>query len=198
MRARRTAGAMTAMCQLSCSSRTSWRATNSIGRQQLSPRLRQAFDGDAGIELLGVAKLQTPAEVRAGGAATGADGADHLPLLQRIAGAHVDAAHVQVHRDEALAVIDEHKAALVMHVGFSKRNDAGGWRADRRAGGNGDVVAEVRRRWRTVQDALIAPAAGDRAAFDRANKAIEEALDVGVALEGRLLQCTFALDAREH
>jgi hypothetical protein len=93
-------------------------------------------------------------------------------------------------------VADE--AAFVVHVGLGQGDDARGRRADRRAFGCCDVVAEMRRRGHAVEDALVAPAARDAPAFDGNDEAVEEAGDLGEAVPAFALQRRFAADAFEH
>ena len=49
------------------------------------------------------------------------DRADDLALRDRIARAHIQPAHMEIHGDEALAVIDEHESALEIKIGLGQR-----------------------------------------------------------------------------
>ena len=74
--------------------------------------------------------VEAPAEVRAGGAAGFADGADGVAFGHAVADFHVEARHVQIAGRDAAAVVEDDRAAGEIEIVFGHRDD----RADRARG----------------------------------------------------------------
>src|SRR5690348_9071475 len=104
---------------------------------------------------------QPPVQIRTGGAAGGAERADDLTLRHAIAGADGDILQMDVKGRQAVAVIDDDGAAGKIEAGFGKGDGTRGGGLDRRAGGRGDVDAEMRLSRLTVEKGLAAVNAGD-------------------------------------
>src|SRR3569623_846409 len=97
-----------------------------------------------------------------GGAAGLADRADERAALELLAGFHVDAAQMAVHRHQTLAVIDEHGVAIEEVI--ARRDHAARCRrAHRTARGRGNVEASVRIARQAVEDAPQPEWAAERA-----------------------------------
>src|SRR5215468_1613958 len=77
-------------------------------------------------------------EVRAGGAARLADGADRVPLTDLAADVGIDGGEVAVDRLQVEAVIDHHHVAVAVHPA-GEHHGARAGRGDRRAGAGADV-----------------------------------------------------------
>ena len=96
-----------------------------------------------------------------------------------------------------MAVVDEHRAAGVVHVVIGDRDHAVGGRPDRRALGSGDIDAVVRPARLAVEHPLAAEHPGDRA-LDRPDEAALEqrlgAVDRARLGDARVL----GADARQH
>src|SRR5690606_38628431 len=108
-----------------------------------------------------VEPVHAPVHVRAGGPAGGADRADRLPGLDAVADLHVDAAHVQEVRTDAVAVVDQHGADGQVEIGTGEGDHAGRWRQHRGTGWGRHVQAGMRRARGAVVNALAAVDAAD-------------------------------------
>ena len=135
-----------------------------------------------------------PVQVRPGNAPGGADGAEAFTLLDRLAGAHIDARQVHVGGNEALPVVDEHRIAIeeiIPGIG----HHASGRRPDRRAGADGDIEPGVRVARLAVEDAAQPETRRQRAAGRQGEIGLRH-VRAEAALE-RIGDFTFARDARQ-
>src|SRR5262245_6663810 len=86
------------------------------------------IDPDVGVAVVGtklVAGLDSPVKVRTGDAAGSAGKAKELPLPDRVAGFHVDAAHMHGDGNEAMAEVEEDRTAFIVEVRIGKDDGAG-------------------------------------------------------------------------
>ena len=91
--------------------------------------------------------------MRARDAARGADGAQSIARLHRLAFRYLNLAQVAVHRDVTLAVIEDHGVAIEEIVtGCS--HDTGSWRGDGRAGVHWHGSTDSPLTWRGKRQAV--------------------------------------------
>src|SRR5688500_2701947 len=107
--------------------------------------------------------------MRTGDAACCADGPDASAWRQLIAGFHVDAIQMAVHRDEARAVIDEDRVAVEEELAHLN-HFAGSGRDDRSSFRGRDVHAGMGLAWLAIEEPARAERIGTRSRHRRGKR----------------------------